>query len=371
MQALPKVNQLIEQGIEIGQHLGAQIYLSRDLEPLADVAWGVVSQGEPGVDMTPDSIQTWMSATKPIAAIAFAQQWEQGNLDLNRPVAEVIPGFEQGGKQAITPRHLLTHTSGFRANRFKSPGEPWEEIIAAICATPLEHDWVPGERAGYHLHSSWFILGELVRIASNTPSGDTPSDYYRKHIFEPLGMMSSWIGMPVEFYRNNKDRIGMMPRTTSNPPLPSGFDQERWCTDCRPGGSGYGPAHELGRFYEMLLNGGELDGQRIVEPETVALFTDRHRVGIHDRSFKHIIDWGLGFIPNSAKYGKETVPYGYGPHASDQAYGHSGYQSSVAFTDPAHGLVAVVIFNGMPGEAAHHKRIYDVLGAIYEDLALV
>ena len=363
MQALPKVNQLIEQGIKDGQHLGAQVYLSRDTQQLADVAWGEV---HPGGEMTPDSIQTWMSATKPVAAIAFAQQWELGNLDLDRPVAQVIPGFEQGGKQNITPRHLLTHTSGFRANRFKSPGEPWDKIIAAICATPLEPDWVPGERAGYHLHSSWFILGELVRIAS----GESPGDYYRQHIFEPLGMMDSWIGMPADYYHKNAERIGQMPRTTSDPPLPSGFDQERWCTDCRPGGSGYGPAHELGRFYEMLLNGGELDGQRIVEPETVALFTDRHRIGIHDRSFKHIIDWGLGFIPNSAKYGKETVPYGYGPHTSEQAYGHSGFQSSAAFADPAYNLVAVVIFNGMPGDDAHHQRIYNTLGAIYEDLGL-
>ncbi len=363
MQSLPRTSQLIEQGIEQGQHLGAQVYLSRDTQKIVDVAWGEVS---PGVEMTPDSIQTWMSATKPVAAIAFAQQWEQGKLDLDRPVAELVQGFEQGGKEAITPRHLLTHTGGFRANRFKSPGEPWDEIIDAICATPLEPGWIPGERAGYHLHSSWFILGELVRITADMP----PSDYYRKHIFKPLGMMNSWIGMPAAFYHNNAERIGQMPRTTSNPPLPSGFDQERWCTDCRPGGSGYGPASELGRFYEMLLNGGELNGQRIVDPETVALFTDRHRIGMDDRSFKHIIDWGLGFIPNSAKYGKETVPYGYGPHASEQAYGHSGYQSSVAFADPAHDLVAVVIFNGMPGEAAHHKRIYDVLGAIYEDLAL-
>jgi len=364
LDALPNVKRLIDKGIHAGEHLGAQVYLSLGGKVVADAALGEV---RPGVAMTRDSIQTWMSATKPVTAIAFAQQWELGRVDLDRPVAEVISNFEQGGKETITPRHLLTHTSGFRASRFKSPGVAWDDIIAAICATPLEPSWVPGERAGYHLHSSWFILGELVRLASGKPL----DEYFREHIFQPLGMIDSWIGMPVDYYREHFERIGQMPKIVSNEPVPSGFDQERWCLDCRPGGGGYGPARELGRFYEMLLNGGALNGTRIIEPETVQLFTDRHRVGMHDRSFDHVIDWGLGFIPNSARYGVDTVPYGYGPHASERAFGHSGYQSSVSFADPAHGLAATLIFNGMSGDKAHHRRINTVLAALYEDLELV
>ncbi len=363
-EALPTVNSLIRQGIDAGQHLGAQVYVSHAGDVVADGAMGEV---RPGVPLTCDSILIWMSATKPVTAIAVAQQWELGKIDLDRPVAEVIPAFAQGGKERVTPRHLLTHTGGFRATRFRFPDDDWDTIIRIICETPIEPGWVPGERAGYHLHSSWFILGELVRLAS----GQGYRDYVREHIFLPLGMNDSWIGMPPEFYRANKERIGAMPNTAANPPTPSGFDTERWCVDCRPGGSGYGPIRELGRFYEMLLNGGELNGTRIVEPETIELFTARHRVGQHDRSFNHVIDWGLGFIPNSARHGVETVPYGYGPHASDRAYGHSGYQSSVAFADPAHELAVAVVFNGMPGEKPHHQRIYSVLDALYRDLALV
>ncbi len=363
MDALPTVTSLIEQGIGSGQHLGAQVYVSRNGLVVADTAQGEV---KPGFKMSCDSVQTWMSATKPVTAVAFAQQWEQGRLDLDTPVAEVIPTFAQGGKEAVTPRHLLTHTGGFRPNRFKSPGVAWDDIIAAICATPLEPNWVPGKRAGYHTHTSWFILGELVRLASGKPF----DRYVREHIFQPLGMLDAWIGMPTEVYRANARRIGSMPSTAGNPPVPSGYDQERWCVDCRPGGNGYGPTRELGRFYEMLLDGGALNGTRIIEQQTVELFTDRHRVDMHDRSFKHVIDWGLGFIPNSAHHGADTVPYGYGPHASDQAYGHSGYQSSAAFADPAHGLAVAVVFNGMPGEAAHRKRMHGVLGALYVDLGL-
>ncbi len=365
MDALPKVNKLINEGIDAGLHLGAQVYVSRAGKVLADAAVGQ-TKPEPGSPLTPDSILIWMSATKPITAIAIAQQWELGKIDLDRPVAETIPDFAQGGKDKVTPRHLLTHTGGFRATKFRFPDDDWDTIIRIICETPIETGWEPGERAGYHLHSSWYILGELVRRATNTAY----RDYVREWIFEPLSMNDSYIGMPPAFYHDNSHRIGAMPNMTRRSQVPSGFDTERWCTDCRPGGSGYGPVRELGRFYECLLNGGELNGARIVEPETIELFTTRHREDMHDKSFDHVIDWGLGFIPNSAHHGVETVPYGYGPHASEQAYGHSGYQSSVGFADPAHDLAVGVVFNGMPGEKAHHKRIYDVLDALYVDLGL-
>src|SRR6186997_3272014 len=87
-----------------------------------------------------------------------------------------------------------------------------------------------------------------------------------------------------------------------------------------------------------------------------------------DGTFKHVMDWGLGFIPNSAIYGAETVPYAYGHHASRRAVGHSGYRSSVAFADPEHGLVAALAFNGTPSNEAHEQRIRAVLDALYEDV---
>ncbi len=364
LDAIPTVCSLIEDGIKAGRHLGAQVYASIDGKTVADGGIGYARRDTP---LTSDSIPIWMSATKPVTAIALAQQWELGRIDLDRPVADEIPDFAQGGKEKITPRHLLTHTGGFRASRFRSPDDDWDKIIRIICETPIEHGWVPGERAGYHIHSSWFIIGELVRLAS----GLAYRDYVREQILLPLKMQDSWIGMSQEFYQANRKRICAMPNMVSNPPTPSGFDTERWCMDCRPGGSGYGPVRELVRFYEMMLNGGELDGVRIIEPETVELFTDRHRENMHDRSFNHTIDWGLGFTINSAHYGEsEQLPYGFGPHASRDTFGHAGYQSSIAFADPEHRLAAGIIFNGMPGDPAHQKRAHRVLGALYTDLGL-
>src|SRR5439155_20765241 len=117
-----------------------------------------------------------------------------------------------------------------------------------------------------------------------------------------------------------------------------------------------GPVRELGRFYEMLLGHGTLNGRTILKSQTVEALTARHRTGMYDQTFGHVIDWGLGFLLNSRMWGHDA-PYQYGPHASPRTFGHSGSQSSTAFADPEHGLAVAVAFNGMPGEASHQQRM--------------
>jgi CubicO group peptidase (beta-lactamase class C family) len=111
-------------------------------------------------------------------------------------------------------------------------------------------------------------------------------------------------------------------------------------------------------------------GTRIISPQSVEALTARHRVGMLDATFKHTMDWSLGFIPNSAHYGAETVPYAYGHHASRRAVGHSGYRSSLAFADPEHGLAVALVLNGTPSNAGHERRVRRIVDALYEDLGL-
>lgn len=358
---LKTVRNVIQRGIDEGLHPGAQVYASLRGEVVADMA---VGEAAPGVAMTPGTLMLWMSSCKPVTAVAVAQQWELGRLDLEAPVAAYLPDFAQGGKAGITIRHLLTHTGGFRPTRFAYPRDDWDTIIATICATPIEPDWTPGEKAGYHVHTAWFILAELVQQAS----GERLPEYLRRHVFEPIGMNDSWIGMPPRKYHDYGGRISVMMNTAKQPATPLGWHDQAWVTHCRPSGNGYGPARELGRFYETLLAG----GGPILQSQTVETFTARHREGMFDLTFQHVIDWGLGFLlgsPPVADHGGPH-PYGYGAHASDGTFGHSGSQSSAAFADPAHGLAAAVIFNGSPGEPRHQKRIHAVLTALYEDLGL-
>jgi len=361
--ALPRTSAELAAGIAGRLHLGGQICVRRDGAPLADAAFG---EAAPGAPMRRDHRMLWLSATKPVAALAIAQLWERGALGLDDPVARHLPEFAAGGKERITIRHLLTHTAGIRRLDIGWPEAPWDEVVARICALPGEPRWVPGRKAGYHLSSSWFVLGELVRRLDGRPV----ERYLAAEIFAPLGMAASSLGVPRERWRDLAPEIAPMYVRAGDALARSDLAGESKLVAPSPGGNGVGPLRELARFYEALRRGGELDGRRILAPQTVEAVVARHRVGLFDHTFRTKLDWGLGVIVNSAHYGDPEAPYGYGPHAGPRAYGHSGARSSVAFCDPDAGLVVALAVNGLVDERDHRARFERLLAAIYEDLAL-
>ncbi len=362
---LRQAYRLLEDGVQKGFHLGAQLYVSLEGRIVADVGIGNATVTQP---MTNETMTVWMSVTKGVSAAAVAQMWEAGEIGIDDPVCTHLPEFAVQGKSGVTFRHLLTHTSGLGSADIDWSADTWDEIIAKICRVPLLENWDPGAKARYDVRGAWFILAELVSQKSGLPF----SDYIRKKIFEPLTMDNCYLSMDSPTYLSKRDMFGLMYDTSEGEPKVSHYsrDLERTIMRCVPGGSGRGPARELGRFYEMLLGMGQLNGTRILLPQTVAAITARHRTGLEDEGFGHIIDMGLGFYVNSNLYGEESVPYGFGRHASMRAFGNAGYQSSIAFVDPDARLVVVCIFNGTPGDDVHQIRNREANSAIYEDLGL-
>ncbi len=358
--AVPRALASLVDGIERGLHPGALLYVSVAGEPVADVG---VGQARAGTPMTPDSMVIWFSMTKPSVAVAIAQQWERGALELDDPVVRYVPEFGAHGKDRITLRHLLTHTAGIRgADAVASTAagtDYWDEVVAGICAIEPEIDWVPGQRAGYHLACGMTILAEIVHRLD----GRRFETYVRDEVFTPLGMDDCWVGMATEVVEGYGDRIGTMHSTATGAAIAlDTFDSPEFVARCVPGGGGRGPLRQLGRLYEALLAGGALDGPRVLGPQTVEAITARHRVGLYDETFHAQCDWGLGFAVDA---------YAMGRHASPRAFGHGGALSAISFADPEHGLVAVVQTNGMCGNDDHYLRLDAVTTALYEDLGLV
>ena len=347
-------------------HLGAQLCVSLRGEPVADLALG---ESRPGTPMTTDTLPLWMSTGKPITAVLVAKLVDRGLLDVHQAVADVIPEFAQGGKGAITIANVLTHTGGFRKVATNWSREPWDDVIARICAGEVDDDAMVGETAAYHVASGWYILAEIARRALGTRgAAGEPWRMYRDEVFGPLGMADCWAGMPRHRWVDYGTRIGLTFDTSKEETRPVAFpNSEAGSVLCRPGGNLRGPMNQLVRFYEMLLRDREGDG-RFLSAEVARTFTSRQRVGLKDQTFGAVIDWAYGFLMNSQNGGR--IPYGYGPHASPDAFGHSGNQSSCAFADPAHGLAVAWATNGQPGELAHQKRQRAVNAAIYEDLGL-
>ncbi len=370
LDTLATTRETLQAGIDEGLHLGAQLYLSRHRHAEEDGEFLDLVLGERriGQAMTPDTVMIWLSSSKPVTAVALGQLWERGLLEIDDPVVRHLPEFATHGKTEITLRHLLTHTGGIRMLNVGWPEAGWDEILANICAARPEPRWPPGEKAGYHMSSSWFVLGEVIRRVDGRPF----PQYVREEIFLPLGMNDCWIGMAEDAFASYGDRIGRMYSTENraDSPLPRSWDRAAHVVGCSPGGNGHGPIRELGRLYEMLLGRGTWGGIRVLSSQTVEALTTPSRVGFYDQTFRHELDWGLGFIVNSQHYGAELPPYGYGRRASRRTFGHSGFQSSTAFADPRHGLVVALVVNGQPGEPKHTHRFRDITEAIYDDLGI-
>jgi CubicO group peptidase (beta-lactamase class C family) len=341
---------ILQTGIDSGLHLGAQIVVVHRGQTVLNESVGDVA---PGQTMSRDNHLLWMSAGKPLATIAMLQLIERDLISLDTRVADIIPAFGANGKDAITLRHILLHTAGFRGplNNF-TPGT-WDEIIARVCALRQEPSWIPGQKAGYHIGSSWFILGELVRLLD----GRDYSAYVREEIFNRLSVPGS-VG-------TDATDLPKMFVTEKSPPT------DHWPGNApgihhvaRPGANARGPIASLAAVYDSLLH----DDRLLTAPSRL-LMRSRLREGMFDETFKKTLDWGLGVMLDSKRYAGPH-PYGYGRHASDQSFGHSGNQCSCAFADPAHDLVIAWCCNGLPGEETHQQRAAQINEAVYEWLGI-
>jgi CubicO group peptidase (beta-lactamase class C family) len=348
---------VLEQGIADGTHIGAQLYVSHGGAVVADVALGMARSD---VEMQTDSLMTWFSMTKAVTSIAVAQQWERGALDPADAVMRHIPEFGAAGKEAVTIRHLLTHTAGLANADGILQGTPWREsradnLARIYAATP---EYAPGTRAGYHAAAGMSVLGEVVARVSGVPY----ERYVREEIFGPLGMDDCWIGLPKDRYEAYGDRIGYMHTTSGDAPERlRGFDSADVLAEPMPGANGRGPMNQLGRFYEMLVGRGTREGVRVLSPVTVSAISARHRTEMLDETYGVVMDWGLGLVVDW---------YATGRYSSRRAFGHGGHQSSVAFCDPEHDLVVAVVCYGMPGRERHSARLDAISSAVYIDLGI-
>lgn len=369
---LPRAHAVAREGMAAGLHAGVQVCVWLGEKSVVDDAIG---RARPGAAATPETINAWLSATKPLVAVAVARLLEAGLIDLDAPVWEYVPEFAAGGKDAVTLRHILTHTACLSpvaepaAADFDDANAHWQAAVARALGVPLLPECVPGERAAYDPAGGWYVLAEVVERLD----GRRIDRFLAEELFTPLEMASWSLTVDAARRASLADRLGWMYRRSPgqelspDPRLNSAAEMEV----LRPGSSGRGTARHLAHFYRMLLQGGQWHGRRILRPETVALFTSRQRRGMFDHTFRAPLDWGLGFMVNSRPPGSDRpVPYGFGRHAGPDAFGHGGRESSVAFADPRHELVVAVHFNGMPGEGRHQQRIDAFLTAVYEDLGL-
>ncbi|MCA8987192.1 MAG: beta-lactamase family protein [Planctomycetaceae bacterium] len=348
----PLFEKIVTAGLEKQLHLGVQLSLAND-ERQVDVAFGEVRAGVP---LSPGDSLSWLSACKPITAVAILQLVDQGKFSLDTPLNLLLPQFRYGPAGEVTIFQILTHTSPLEEFSTGWPAADWIQVLDSIAHHPLKNPWDDETDAAYLPSVSWFILGAILEQAT----GQDYSHGVQNQVLLPAGMTQTTAA-------GSKREVTLYDRVSGK--LESSAYQNRLnARQPSPGSSFCGPARDLCRFYEQLRlsQAGKAGG--LLSAALMKEMTQRWRKDRFDQTLQHKVDYGLGVIINSSRYGSETVPYGYGENASEGAFGHGGSQCSIGFTDPERGRSIVIIANGRPGEGQHQRRFRQLLAALDEDL---
>ncbi len=278
-----QVDEILEAGVERGAAPGVVVTVVDADGVRYDGAAGERAAGS-GVAMTTDTVGAIFSMTKAVTGAAAMQLVEQGRLHLDRPASEICPllgevtvldGFDDDGQPItrapavpVTLRHLLTHTSGFVYDIWNADALRWHEVTGvpniltlekACLAQPLMFD--PGTRWEYGIGIDW--AGQMVE----TVSGQTLGEYFAENLTGPLAMHDTAFAHSPSMLERVSAIHGRGPDGSLTPievPPPANPEFEMG------GGGLHGTVGDYGRFIRMILNRGELDGNRVLAADTVA-----------------------------------------------------------------------------------------------------
>ncbi len=342
-----------------------------------------------GVAMTPDTVVWIASMTKAVTATAAMQQVERGRLDLDAPAKEVIPylgevrvleGFDANDEPRlrspegdITLRQLLTHTAGFSYEIWNADIVRYQQATGtpmittcedAALTTPLLFD--PGTNWDYGINIDW--AGKLVEAVSGQKLGA----YLAAEIFEPLGMASTGFKITEDM----RARLAKIHQRGDD-----GFEvldlEIPQAPEFEMGGGGlYATLGDYARFLRMILNKGEGDHGRVLEPETVEMMSVNQMGGNRVQLLKTAMPtlsndaeffpgmpktWGLSFMIN-------TEPAPTGRSAGSLAW--AGLANSYYWIDPARGIAGAYATQILPFvDEKSLPLFFEFETAVYDSLA--
>jgi CubicO group peptidase (beta-lactamase class C family) len=315
-------------------------------------AWGGLTRN--GDPWSGETVAAGWSTSKGITALILQVLVEDGELELDRPVADYWEAFAAEGKATVTTRHLLTHTAGLPFwpgyAEIVSMGstEGWDrqtDIADALAASPLQ--WPAGAAAGYHALTYGWLVDETVRRATGRHLGDHLAD----RIAGPLAARASfglpegtaWAPLRTPVMGAGEALANV--RRAADPGILSGQSMLSTSRDAHlaasdsansesfrrgrvPGANAFVSADGLARIYAPLASDGELDGVRLVSPSSIA----RHsavEVDSTDLVLCIRLRRALGYVRASP---------GEAYALRDAAFGHAGFGGQLGFADPSSGI---------------------------------
>ena len=385
---LERIEQWMESYIDSGKSAGMLTLLSRNGEvaQLSCRGYADIASKRP---ITSDTIFRLYSMTKPITSVALMTLLEQGRCELGDTAKRWIPAlagmevYQQGKIESdITIHQLLTHTAGFSYGfepdkypldklyvevwRQRPQDQTLQQLMQTLLELPLLAQ--PGSR--WHYSVATDICGYLIEILADMPL----ADYLQQTIFDPLGMVDSAFEVADDkidrfatlYGYSEQDPLAQLERNETSPFISSisGIPVR-----LHSGGGGLtSTALDYLRFAQMMLNRGQLDGRRILKPETVALMTRNH-LPLHmlPLSFNGVArgaysgyGFGLGYCINIDP--DDTAAAG---SAGDFSWG--GMADTYCWVDPQQQLIGILMQQYLP--SLHHAGRKEFRDCVYQALA--
>ncbi len=329
--------------------------------------------------MTRDAIFRIYSMTKPITSVAAMMLWEEGRFLLSDAVGKYLPelrdlkvAVEHGAglelvpaERAVTIQDLLRHTSGltyeFRGSgpvqkmymgaKVYSRAQSSADQVATLGKLPLLHQ--PGTRWEYGRSTD--VLGRLIEVLSGQPLGA----FFEQHILSPLGMVDTAFHVPPHHHSRLAEAFARDPESGGAVQLlevrnPPNFESG--------GGGLVSTASDYARFLQMLLNGGLLEGRRLLSRKTIELMTADHLGCITGASDLLLPGhgFGLGFAVR-LHAGIAHVPGSIGQ------YFWGGLAGTTFWVDPAEQLIALLLIQA-PGQRDYYRTLFrDLVYSAFDD----
>jgi CubicO group peptidase (beta-lactamase class C family) len=341
---LAGIDRVIGRGIRAGGFPGAAVIVGRRGAAVFSKGYGRLSWWKDAVRVDPDAtIYDLASLTKAVGTTtAVMILYDEGRIALDARVVEYLPAFTGGWKDSVTIRQLLTHRSGLPASRdlWKFATNPQEARLGVI-------DAVLQCRPGVCFDYSDVGMAVLGMVVENI-AGVGLDHFLAQRVFEPLGMTQTFF-RPADSLRKRIAPTDVTP--------PRGYplrgevaDENAYALGGVAGHAGlFSTASDISVFAQMMLNGGEYNGVRIVADSTIALFT-RRAAGTR----------ALGWDTADGDGGS-------GSYLSGNSYGHTGYTGTSLWIDPEREMFVVLLTNRV--HAARARRPSKVISDVRADVS--
>jgi len=300
--------------LDDGSDLGASVAVTVDGEFVADF-WGGWADADRTTPWQQDTIVNTWSTTKTMTGLVALMLVDRGLVDPDAPVATYWPEFAQNGKEGVLVRHVLSHTSGVCGWEQPVVQEDVYDQDKSAKILAAQAPWFePGSVVGYQAIVHGHLVGEVVRRVTGRSLGT----FFAEEVAGPLGA-DFHIGLtaehdarvtpvlpppPLPFDFATLDPASPMYKTFTGPPVGAAFaNTAEWRRAEIGGANGHGNARSVARVQSVVANGGELDGVRLLSPETVDRIFPVQAEGV-DVVLAVPVRHGLGYgLPS------EAVPY--------------------------------------------------------------